>query len=386
MKTKRRELLTVIGLALLFRFLIYFIYFVLMLMSDKYPGGIGFEDYLEAWNRWDAPHYLDIAEFGYEHYEEGGQHLFLVFLPLYPWLIKLPGMLIGNYKLAGLLVSTVCFVVGCVYLYLTVRDEYGSKTAWTALCAISIFPFSFFFGGIMTESLFFAIAAAFMYYLRRHKYVIVTLLGLAACLTKLQGSFLSLAILFELAQDSKVVTLVREKRIREVWSQFLWPGIKCIPMLLGVGIYLLINLSVEGNAFAFMKYQEEHWGHTVGPIWNTIGYMFGYLTSEPGSTNSLCIWWPQMILFFVLIAAIIYGIATRMRLSFLAYLVAFFLVTYSSTWLISGARYTIVILPLFVLIGHLINRFPKAGYILAPASMSMTVIYMWAYFNWMQIM
>ena len=45
-----------------------------------------FYDWLAIWNRWDAPHYLDIARMGYV--AEGVESRWIVFFPLYPWLVR----------------------------------------------------------------------------------------------------------------------------------------------------------------------------------------------------------------------------------------------------------------------------------------------------------
>src|SRR5947209_17984214 len=45
-----------------------------------------FYEWLSIWNRWDAPHYLDIARMGYV--SEGVEARWIVFYPLYPWLIR----------------------------------------------------------------------------------------------------------------------------------------------------------------------------------------------------------------------------------------------------------------------------------------------------------
>jgi len=64
----------------------------------------------------DSPHYLFLAKEGYQ--SEGDQAKLIVFYPLYPLLMKVLGMiLLGNYELAGLLISNVCAGLASVYLY-----------------------------------------------------------------------------------------------------------------------------------------------------------------------------------------------------------------------------------------------------------------------------
>src|ERR1043165_6922815 len=68
---------------------------------------------LFLWSRWDAPHYLDIARFGYA--ARGQDALWIAFFPMYPFLVRVFSVLFGNLILSGLLVSLVT-AVGCAYV------------------------------------------------------------------------------------------------------------------------------------------------------------------------------------------------------------------------------------------------------------------------------
>ena len=56
-----------------------------------------------AWNRWDAPHYIDIAKDGYV--ATGENSVFIAFFPLFPLLMKAMSFLTGEYFIAGSIVS-----------------------------------------------------------------------------------------------------------------------------------------------------------------------------------------------------------------------------------------------------------------------------------------
>ena len=63
--------------ALLFR-LVIFVLVGLFTCLVLYPGS-GADAALWTWKRWDALHYVNLAELGYSGYIEDGKHLFLVF-------------------------------------------------------------------------------------------------------------------------------------------------------------------------------------------------------------------------------------------------------------------------------------------------------------------
>ena len=89
-----RECAAVFGTALLFRILIFL---AAALLAGRLLGGGGGSSWaLDLWKKWDAWHYVNLAELGYEGYVENGQHLFVVFFPLYVWLVRLAARVIGN--------------------------------------------------------------------------------------------------------------------------------------------------------------------------------------------------------------------------------------------------------------------------------------------------
>jgi hypothetical protein len=112
-------------------------------------------EWLAIWNRWDAPHYLDLAQYGYQSY--GEQRLFLVFYPLYPWLTRLltwPG---DTYLLGAFLVSAISSVIAGLLFVRLVRLDESLRVARLALWFLVIFPTAYFLHIGYTESLFLAL-------------------------------------------------------------------------------------------------------------------------------------------------------------------------------------------------------------------------------------
>src|ERR1044072_1122967 len=67
-------------------------------------------NWLAIWNRWDAPHYLDIARLGYV--SEGVEARWIVFFPLYPWLVRISTYVLRDGLLGAFFVSGVASVGG----------------------------------------------------------------------------------------------------------------------------------------------------------------------------------------------------------------------------------------------------------------------------------
>lgn len=385
-KMKKNRALCVFGYALIIRMIFYLVSVCMMAVVGDYPEGITFSDFLDAWKRWDSAPYLRIAENGYRGYQENGQFLDIVFYPLYPWLVRTVNIFVGEFRLAGIFVSTVCFCIGSVYFDKLMIEEFGQEEAQNGYLALITFPFAFFFGAIMTESLFFALSAAFLYYLRKHRWWLVCGIGFLACLTKIQGVLLCFAVLAELLYSEKGGVLLKEKKWKTFGGKVIVNGLKCVPMIGGVLVYLLLNYLVEGDAFRFMYYQEHHWNHTAGPFWDTVRYSGEYAKGSWYTSTGMGLWVPQFILFFVSITAIIYGFVKKMRPTYQIYLIMFTLVTYSSTWLISGGRYTLSALPLFMLAGEFYTKHERVKKVMIPFSVALMMIYFVGYYQWKQIM
>lgn len=235
----RRDCVMVFTITLLFRILV-FLLVALAACLVLYPGS-GPDAALWVWKRWDGLHYVNLAELGYSGYVEDGKNLFLVFFPLYPWLMRVISLLMGNTMAAGLLLSFLCYSSGCVFVYRLAAFELGREGAKRAVLFLSVYPYAFFFGGIMTESLFLLTTAGGLLAIRRHRWWQAGVWGLLASMTRMHGILLIGAAGAELVEHL---------------GRFDWKAIvRKLPALLlpsvGTLVYLLLNWHVTGNPFAF---------------------------------------------------------------------------------------------------------------------------------------
>src|ERR1700716_1454754 len=80
--------------------------------QNKPPAGL--HGWMEIWNRWDGPHYLDIARDGYV--TQGDERNWIVFYPLYPWAIRLLAFILRDYLLSAFAVSALASVAAGLLL------------------------------------------------------------------------------------------------------------------------------------------------------------------------------------------------------------------------------------------------------------------------------
>ncbi|MFW5924551.1 MAG: mannosyltransferase family protein [Myxococcota bacterium] len=153
----------------------------------------GIHTYLPAafdlWVRWDAEHYLIVADRGYGAGSDS-------FFPLYPLLTRALGVAMPL-PLAGLLVSNAAAVLALVWLYRWLREE-GSPalargTVWFAIT----FPTSFFLSAVYAESTYLACAVGTVWAWRRGRGHEAAGLLFLACLARPQG-FIALTVPFVL--------------------------------------------------------------------------------------------------------------------------------------------------------------------------------------------
>ena len=154
-----------------------------------------FYDWLSVWNRWDAPHYLDIARMGYVR--EGVESRWIVFCPLYPWLVRAASFLLRDELVAAFFVSAFASVAAGLLLYrLALLDE-DERVARASVLFMFVFPTSYFLHIGYTESLFMALALATMLAARARRWPLAGLLGALACMTRVNGLALLPALAFE---------------------------------------------------------------------------------------------------------------------------------------------------------------------------------------------
>ena len=290
--------------------------------------------YLEIWNRWDGPHYLDIAEHGYHT-----DRLFLVFYPLYPWTIRAFATVFRNTLVSALAVSTVASLAAAVELYRLIVLDHPPRLARATVWFLFIFPTSYFLHTDYSESLFLALILGAFLASRDDHWMAAGTLGMLAGMTHDNG-----LLLFPALGAEALSRWWRERRFEIRW---LWTGL--IP--LGPLVYVMINYHVTGDPLAFIRIEREHWINFVVPPWRGIGGTLNVgLTYAPYDAQVTGV----QVLFFIAAAflAVIFC-AWMMPLSYSAWMAANWLLFASQSWDISAPRFVLAMFPMFILIAKL---------------------------------
>lgn len=354
------------------RLLIFLIgYMGIMLIKNEEPGL--FNSFKWIWNKWDAPHYLDIAKNWYQN--DGDERFFIVFYPLYPLLIKLLHLVIGDYFVCGIIISNVFLILSCIYLYKIVILDFDEKIALNSIKYLLIFPYSFFLGIAYPESLFICLSIVTFYQMRKNKWFSACLFAFFATLSRPFGILLLIPLGIEL------LLLIKRERIklREFFAKITF--LLLIP--LAQFIYLFINKLITGSYFTYLKYLEEHWHCKLGFWADVLKVVFNYSVSAK-PTDRICLWLPQLFFIFVAIVLIFYSFK-KLRIPYTSYMFAYLLLLTSHTWLLSAPRYIMGIFPIYVLLA-IMSKNSKLDFIFTFASLFLLCFYTIAFVSGYYVM
>ena len=320
------------------------------LMNLAVHGAFDIGQLFAIWNRWDAPHYLDVALFGYTAYDPGNLpmysklgdlDLFIVFYPLFPWATAVGHLFLPD-LVAPIAVSAVASVAAVLLLYRLVSRELGERLGRRAAIFMLIFPTAYFLHIGYTEALFLALVFGSFLAARTDRWWLAGLLGGLAALTRVNGLILVPALAAE-----AWLQWHEDRRWRLQWA-----GIGLV--LAGFAVYLAVNYAVYGNAFEFLRIQQEHWYKSLAWPWDGISGVLGWF-GDPNSEN--------VVMYGVTeLAAIVLGLAGtviaafRFRPGWFAWMTGNWLLFVSTAFVLSVPRYTLTMFPLFAWFAQLAER------------------------------
>jgi Gpi18-like mannosyltransferase len=298
-------------------------------------------EWLTIWNRWDAPHYLDIARMGYV--SEGLEARWIVFYPLYPWLVRASAFVLQDELVSAFFVSTIASLAAGLLLYRLAELDEEEAVARASVFFMFVFPTSYFLHIGYTESLFIALAVGAFFAARLRRWWVAGLLGALACMTRVNGLVLIPALAFEALDE-----------YRRGGRRWRWEWLWVLASAAGIGVYLLINLKTHGDALAFMRAQDQFWQKSLTWPWVGIGDTWDSIWGRAPSEAQMVGW--QEFFFVLLGLALTVWTWLRLRASYAVWMTLNWLLWTSTKFVLSVPRYTLVMFPAFILFARAARR------------------------------
>jgi hypothetical protein len=354
---------------------------------------------------WDGEWYARIATSGY--FYDPVKFSNIVFFPAYPLLGRIFVYLTGLSMEASLLViANACFLATFVmlsrYIRSTRSERDGSTTAVYSLLSLAFWPAGFYFRMTYTESLFILLTVIALHGMNRRwpASIIACIIGLATA-TRSVGIALLAPFVYHLWEISNthvtsgrcisVQSAARMTRllrptfegatIPQRLRQFVVSAVLLLPLACwGILAFMSYQRNVFMDPLAFAKAQSAWYVREMpGSVWSRC---VGLVTLEPlravYSPTSPCYWareapadnailnlhFMNPIFFVASTTLLVIGIwkqlLTRAELLLSAFLLLIPYVMQSGRMgMISQARFTSVIFPIYLVIGQILNSLPR---------------------------
>lgn len=335
------------------------------------------EGYLKALNNCDGVWYASVARDGY--FYDPGRRSNVNFFPAFPLAGRCVAMLTGfSVEMSLVIVANAClcgvFVLLGIYLQERESPESPNLRVWTLL-ALGLWPVTFFLRMAYSESPFLLLTVLSLYGMHRHwpNWTLALIVGLATACRPV-GVALCPVLAWHFWERRRSIAL------------FLWE----VPLLFlsawGLVAFMLYQHVAFGDAFTFNKSQEywsgiplpwhERLGRTLilEPIWSKYSpsYSTYWARSERVANPLFSLDFANPLYFLVTIAFVVYGRYRRWidyRETILAALLILIpYITQGHRCAMGGqARFTAVVLPAYIVMGHLLARLtpPLAFMVLA---------------------
>lgn len=313
---------------------------------------------LSPWANFDGVYYLLIAEKGYT--VNAG------FFPLFPLLLKILSSIFGNtiefseiqFFSAVFLVS-LFFLVALIALYKLVRLDYKNNVAIWIVIFILIFPTSFFFAAIYSESLFILLLVLSFYFARKRNWLLASVFAMLLTAARPIGIAIFPALLYEFYITEK--SFIRSKAI----------ALLTIP--LGIIAYSIYNFTRWGNAFYFIQAQGNFQNNReVGHIVLFPQTIFRYIKILLSVSPTQYEWYVALLEFstFIFGSLMIYiAWKKKIRLSYLIFSIIALLIPILTGTFSGIPRYILPLFPMFISLALLKNKTFKIIYVVISAGL-----------------
>lgn len=292
----------------------------------------------------DAMQYLSIAGNLYFPNEQS-------FFPFFPFVIR---FFRENFHVlplpVGIVVVYVSFILATITLYRLVLVDNQRKNVLWIIAWFLLFPTSFFFGMIYTESLFMFLVFLFFLFARKRQFLLASLVAGFASGTRVTGIFLlpALAIEIYLARNflsAKQKIIAISSMLIAAPSGLVWYMWYCYKQW-GDPLAFFHNLSIYG---------QQRSGSTLILLPQVIFRYVKIFYLADKFTHDYWLAVFEFVTFFIVLGILLYS-WKRIRPSYLLFSLAALILPTLTGSFSSLPRYALACFPIFIILGSIQNR------------------------------
>jgi Gpi18-like mannosyltransferase len=326
-----------------------------------------------SWDRWDTLRYLTLAQNGYPAQYSSN----VAFFPLFPLLIRGLSYLMPDQLTSGLLIARVAALVLLIVLYQFVKEEFGEKVSWYTLICLLVFPASTFLWAAYPESLFLCLTVLSFYAMYHRSWWLAGIFGLFACLARPNGIILLLPFCFE---------YLRQIQFR--WQAIRWNALSAALLPLGVLLFSAFCYAQYGDLLAW-EHAQSFWQRTTHVPWYALFRAIDIALMYPNyfqTLTSLSLnWFPDVLALVMTLVLIAFAVFARQRSgshrwTYVLYAVSLWLFNNIDVSkydpLLGTARNTLIMLPLFLMLGLLAERYRWFRTLYLPFSAALCLLWL----------
>lgn len=299
--------------------------------------------YVFPWANFDGEHFIALAQFGYQEYTQA-------FFPLYPWIMSIsnyiPGDRLTLLAESGLILSSISFFAAVLFFYKLLRLDYTANFALGVIFLLLVFPVSFYFNAVYTESLFLMLICGAFYFFRTKHFFWAFIFGFLACLTRVFGILIFISFLID-------IYIYKIPIRKSIWVFLIPFG------LISYMIYLYYSI---GDPLAFYNLQlivgEQHERGVV--LFPQVVYRYIKILLNSDLTPLLSTVILELIVGILFFALPIIGYFKKIRISYLFFAFFGYLMPTIQGSFSSLPRYVLVLFPSFIVLGLMIKPLPKS--------------------------
>ena len=223
----------------------------------------------------------------------------------------------------------------------------------------------------MSESLFFLCSVSAVYLARRGRWLPAGLVGAMAAFTRSLGALVFIPLFME-ALSLRIRSGDRRAFLRGLAGS--------LAVFLGTGVYLFMNYRLFGNPLQFLWFEDRYFGQHFAPFFGVTAQLLdsGLAMLNPEDYSAaLGMSLPNVAYCFSALLVMFFA-ARRLRPSYTAWFIAYYVLATGASNLISAPRYLVAAMPLYPALAVLCQD-KRVDRVLAPLCLFFALLYFYMF-------